>query len=239
MMHQDQRRSAGRARWKGAATLLSALAVWFSVGLAAKAQEIQAGAVSTLEGDVAPALAEGEWPRLSGDFALLHRLGCPVPAAQAAFASPDGVTWRLSDFRGQVIVLNFWATWCPPCVAEMPSLDRLQAARDGDVKVIALSREENGMTLVPRFFARHLLTNLVAYMDPGAQMSDAFRPHALPTTMILDRQGDLVAVLEGPAEWDSPQALALLDHIAAGHHRAPAPPPAEGETVVDTLGGCF
>ncbi len=144
-----------------------------------------------------------------------------IEPAKAAPLSPilDGTGRRLdlTAFRGRVVLLNLWATWCGPCVREMPSLDRLQAAFGGvGLSVVALSIDRGGATTVRPFFARLGLKNLDIYLDPNAVSISLFAAPGLPASYILDRDGRLRGRLGGAAAWDSPQARALLRHYLDG-----------------------
>jgi thiol-disulfide isomerase/thioredoxin len=121
----------------------------------------------------------------------------------------------LARFRGSVTLVNFWATWCVPCVKEMPSLDRL-AARLGPegLTVLPISQDRDPAVIQPFYVARHL-TALGRWHDPGGALAQAFAVPGLPTTFLLDRDGRVVGLLLGPAEWDSPEAVALLRHYLA------------------------
>jgi thiol-disulfide isomerase/thioredoxin len=117
----------------------------------------------------------------------------------------------LSDFAGRVVLLNLWATWCAPCVREMPTLDRLQAELGGpDFEVVALSSDRAGAAAVEPFFRTHGLSRLGVYLDPQGEATRALGTRGLPTTVLIDREGREVGRLEGVAEWDSPEAKALI-----------------------------
>lgn len=144
----------------------------------------------------------------------------PLPAPQTPFADGDGRTVTLADFKGRVVLLNLWATWCAPCVKEMPSLDRLQAALGGeDFAVVALSFDRKGAEVVRPFYATAGLTHLAVHLDPKNAMLKALEVRGLPISLLIDRTGAIVGRLEGPAEWDSPEALALIRAAVA----APVP----------------
>ena len=105
----------------------------------------------------------------------------------------DGKPVTLQDFAGQVVLLNFWATWCAPCVREMPSLDRLQAKLGGEgLAVVTVSRDRGGANVVMPFYERLELTNLGVYLDPKGAFSRAFKVRGLPTTILIDREGRVV-----------------------------------------------
>lgn len=117
----------------------------------------------------------------------------------------------LQAFVGRVVVLNFWATWCPPCVAEMPSLDRLQAAMGEEgVTVIALSEDRGGFDQVDPFYEEQGLTNLERYVDVGGELARHFQVGVMPTTVLIGPDGVPVGAVAGAAEWDSPEAKKLL-----------------------------
>jgi len=150
-------------------------------------------------------------PTLVGSFAQFTANEAPSPAPQAGFTA-NGKPTSLADFRGRVVLLNFWATWCGPCVAEMPSLDRLEAALGGqDFIVIAVSEDRNPAVVEP-FFAEHKIQHLSLFHDPGGALASAFGIRGLPTSAVIDTKGNVVGRIEGPAEWDSGQAKALIRH---------------------------
>lgn len=137
----------------------------------------------------------------------------PVPAPSTAFQSLEGAPVSLADFRGKVVVLNFWATWCAPCVREMPNLERLHLAlAEEGLAVLAVSNDRGGAAVVNPFLARLDLQHLPIYLDPKGALAQAFALKGLPTTFILGRDGRVLAGRIGPAEWDSPESLEFLRH---------------------------
>ena len=156
----------------------------------------------------------GEAPPLQGPFAdNFTLLDPPVPAPPESFQDLDGAPVRLADFGGRVVVLNFWATWCAPCIREMPSLDRLQTAlEDEGLNVVAVSIDRNGAKVVAPFAEKLGLVRLGLYLDPKSAFARAFGLSGLPATFLIDAEGRLVGGMNGPAEWDSPEALALVRH---------------------------
>jgi thiol-disulfide isomerase/thioredoxin len=162
---------------------------------------------------IVPAMALGaEQPPLKGlfkdNFTLLRP---PVPAPQTAFQDGSGRELSMSAFKGRVVLLNFWATWCAPCVREMPTLDRLQAKLgDEGFAVVAVSEDTGGLAVVAPFFKQLGLGRLAIYLDPDGTLSESFGLKGLPTTFLIDAEGRIVGGLEGPAEWDSPEALSLI-----------------------------
>ena len=147
----------------------------------------------------------------------------PATLPAASFADADGNTVRLADFRGRVVLLNFWSTKCPPCVREMPSLNRLQEMIGGkDFTVIAVSLDSGGLESVGPFFDVHGLDSLTQYIDPHSRVAAAFHVNGLPASLLIDRAGREVGRIPGPIEWDSPEAVTFIQSIMA----APAPPTA-------------
>ena len=135
------------------------------------------------------------------------------PAPTTPILAEDGNMMVLDRYRGKVILLNLWATWCVPCVRELPALDRLQSALGGrDFTVMALSIDEADME-VPVSFVRGLgLKNLDVYLDFTGMMAKAFPLYGLPITYLIDRRGLVIGYIVGAADWDSPEAIRFLGH---------------------------
>lgn len=139
----------------------------------------------------------------------------PKPMPKLAFNDGDGKSITVVDFKGKVVLLNIWATWCAPCRKEMPTLDRLQATLGGpDFIVLPVSIDRKGMDAVSVFYADTGIKNLGRYVAPAANhVLDAIGVWGLPATLLLDKQGRELGRLEGPAEWDSPDMIANLKSI--------------------------
>ncbi|MCH9000009.1 MAG: TlpA family protein disulfide reductase [Proteobacteria bacterium] len=148
----------------------------------------------------------------------------PKPAPMTPILAEDGRMMVLDRYRGKVILLNLWATWCPPCVRELPALDRLQSALGGrDFTVMALSIDEADMA-VPVSFVRGLgLENLDVYLDFTGTIAKAFPLYGLPITYLIDRRGLIIGYLVGAADWDSPEAMKFLNHYIVRDIVRPAP----------------
>lgn len=140
------------------------------------------------------------------------------PLADAAFRDAAGVERRLAEFAGTGLVVNLWATWCPPCVAEMPALDRLAALlRAEGIEVLPLSQDRGGAEAVRAFYAQVGVRNLGVWLDPRGAAARAWGVRGLPTTLIVDRAGLEAARLEGAAEWDAaPMVAAIRDLVGGG-----------------------
>ncbi len=135
----------------------------------------------------------------------------PVALEAVEFEDADGGSLTLEDFRGRVLLINVWATWCPPCREEMPTLDRLQAELGGDrFEVLALSIDRDGVEAVRRFFESIGIESLAIYVDTSARISESLRVVGLPTTVLVDAEGREVARAIGPYAWDSPEIVDTL-----------------------------
>jgi thiol-disulfide isomerase/thioredoxin len=135
----------------------------------------------------------------------------PRPLPEIRFENGQGEAMSLADFRGGVVLLNIWATWCAPCRREMPTLDRLQATLGGpDFQVVALSLDRKGLSAVQEFYAELGLETLPIYIDETGAAQRALSVLGLPTTLLLDREGNEIGRLLGPAEWDSPEMVEFL-----------------------------
>jgi thiol-disulfide isomerase/thioredoxin len=137
----------------------------------------------------------------------------PVPEAlpDVSFQNGDGQPISLASFRGRVVLLNLWATWCLPCRKEMPALDRLQAALGSpDFEVVALSVDRAGAAGARKFLDSVGVEKLTLYVDPTAKLANDLKAVGLPTTLLLDRAGREIGRLIGPAEWDDAASMALV-----------------------------
>ena len=135
-----------------------------------------------------------------------------------AFISPGfelptlaGGKAKLSDYRGKVVFINFWATWCAPCVREMPQLDRLKelVAANG-VDVLAISEDRQGALVVKKFYAANKLHGLDILVDKGSKLIQSLKGRGLPTTVLFNKMSQEVGRVTGIAEWDSPEAVAFI-----------------------------
>jgi len=126
----------------------------------------------------------------------------------------DGRDLTLADFEGRVVLLNIWATWCPPCREEMPTLDALQARLGGsDFHVLPLSIDRAGLEPVRRFYRETGIRNLDLYIAEDTRAMLALAVVGLPTTILIDRMGRELGRLAGPAEWNSPEAVAQISAL--------------------------
>jgi thiol-disulfide isomerase/thioredoxin len=135
----------------------------------------------------------------------------PRPIANVEFEDGQGRKRTLADFRGKVVLLNLWATWCVPCRKEMPTLDRLQQRLgSADFEVVALSIDRGGQAVVKSFFDEIDIRALAIYVDATAEAGTKLGIIGVPTTLLLDRAGGEIGRVTGPAEWDSPEVIDTL-----------------------------
>jgi len=148
-------------------------------------------------------------------FAELDLIRPSRPTAAPEFTVPGltGSPIALRDLRGQVVFLNFWATWCPPCKQEMPSMERLyRRYKDRGFTVLAVSIDTADAATVARFAKKLSLTFPIG-LDPKMEVANRYTVRALPSSFLLDRNGTTVAVAMGPREWDGTAARAVIESL--------------------------
>jgi thiol-disulfide isomerase/thioredoxin len=126
------------------------------------------------------------------------------------YQDADHVQHALSDFRGRLVLLNIWATWCGPCVKEMPSLEALQKSFPTQQLVVLPLSEDRGDGTVSAFYQRHRLTHLPVAIDHGGVAPEALKIEGLPTTFLINADGQIIARFDGSTDWDSPDALNVI-----------------------------
>lgn len=140
----------------------------------------------------------------------------PTPVPATGFTDPEGGSHSLTDYRGKVVLLNFWATWCAPCREEMPSLDRLQAQMGGDdFQVVAIAAGHNPPPAVRKFLTEAKVVHLPVLLDPRQQLAREMGVMGLPVTVLIDRDGNEIARLIGGADWSSQTAQTLIRQATA------------------------
>jgi thiol-disulfide isomerase/thioredoxin len=156
--------------------------------------------------------AAGGEPDTLGRTKLGEFLPSPQPFTAPAVSLNDaaGNTVELANLRGKLVIVNLWATWCEPCLREMPSLERLQAQLGDRIAVLAVSEDRGGDNVVEPFIAKLGLKSVKAYIDPNSAVGHAFDVRGLPTSFLIGRDGKVLGRVEGAAEWDSPKILGVL-----------------------------
>ncbi len=153
------------------------------------------------------ALREGDMRKLS-----FHE--APRDIAEVTLVDAEDAPQSLTQYLGRYVVLNFWATWCPPCRHEMPSLDRLEAAFGGEgFAVVPVATGRNSVAGIRRFFEEAEIAHLPILRDPRQELARAMGVLGLPVTVILNPEGQEIARLVGDAEWDSVSAKAIVEAL--------------------------
>jgi thiol-disulfide isomerase/thioredoxin len=126
------------------------------------------------------------------------------------FTAADGAPHNLTQFVGRGVLLNLWATWCAPCIAEMPALDQLAAHLGEDVAVLPLSSDRGGAPVVEKFYHSHDITSLAVWLDPHGEATNSLNLRGIPTTLFIDRRGLEVGRIEGAVDWAAADAAAWI-----------------------------
>jgi thiol-disulfide isomerase/thioredoxin len=145
-----------------------------------------------------------------GDMKKLN-FTAPQPIVETAFLDEDGQPMSFEAFKGQYTVVNFWATWCAPCRKEMPTLEALDKAFEGKgLDVVTIATGRNPAPAIDKFFTEIGVENLPKYLDPKQALARDMAVLGLPATVILNRDAQEIARLTGDADWDAPEAIAIL-----------------------------
>jgi thiol-disulfide isomerase/thioredoxin len=171
--------------------------------------------------DTADGAAAGPLKGLNkGAMAALLIRPKPLDLPDFSFADAEGKPKSLSDFGGKVVLLNIWATWCVPCREEMPAFDALQTKLGGkEFEVVAVNIDKGGPDKAAAFLKETGATNLALFTDPSGKLFSILKAVGMPTTLLIDRDGKEIARLVGPADWGSPEAVAVMQ-AAIGAARA-------------------
>lgn len=137
----------------------------------------------------------------------------PYPAPAVSLTDTAGHSVELSELRGKLVIVNLWATWCGPCLREMPSLERLQSRLGVRIAVLAVSEDRGGNKTVEPFIAKLGLKLVKIYIDPKSEVGHAFGVRGLPTSLLIDREGKVLGRVEGGAEWDGPKILGVIEPL--------------------------
>ena len=179
---------------------------------AAAAVYVTSGGDGNAPGDLVASKPTAEVSRpKTGRLAAFVVHKTPEVVDEISFFDADGNEKSLADWRGKVVLVNFWATWCAPCRYEMPTLDNINAQFGGsDFEVVALSLDRSGFDKPTKFFADIEIKTLKLYNDKSSKSSRILRAIGLPTTILFGRDGREIGRIAGPAEWDSEDAQELI-----------------------------
>jgi peroxiredoxin len=154
---------------------------------------------------------ETDLAQLFRDMYIMQSPGAGIPV-EFELNDANGGPHKLSDFRGKIVFLNFWTTWCPTCRIEMPSMEKLhQQFKNTDFAMMTINLQES-VSRVKEFFKEFKLT-FTALMDTRGDVGVMFSINQIPTTYILDKKGRIIGKALGPREWDSPKSIALFEHL--------------------------
>ena len=154
---------------------------------------------------------------LVGEMAELTIVSEPQKITDQIIASADGSPVRLSDMAGKAMLVNLWASWCAPCIEELPSLERLQATLGSDTfEVVALNVDRGGHRMAAEVLAEWNVSGLKVYADPSLQILTKLQAEGLPTSLVVDTDGNVRAYYLGPLEWDAPESIAFFKALSEG-----------------------
>ena len=214
-MHAPRPGATSRVRlWiiLGLAGLAVAIAAWVWLGNAGMAKECP------VQADEAAAIGDAA----TGELAALNGTGEGRGYATMAFKDAAGQDLTIADFQGKALLVNFWASWCVPCREEMPALDALATKYNSDafmVLPINLDIGEGGLAKAQAFLDENSFANLPLYADSSFAAFERLKQQAvavgLPATLVLDENGCELGVLQGPAEWNSPDGEAVVERLIA------------------------
>jgi thiol-disulfide isomerase/thioredoxin len=152
-------------------------------------------------------------PEAQGTLDISHR---GEDAPDVKFNAPDGSEVMLANFKGKPVLVNLWATWCGPCVAEMPTLDALAARQADKLTVLTVSQDMQGRELVDKWWAKRNYKLIAPYLDQENNLGFAFNTGMVPTTVLYDKDGKEIWRVIGGMDWDGPRANTLMAEAVGG-----------------------
>jgi thiol-disulfide isomerase/thioredoxin len=164
-------------------------------------------------------------PPLTGDMAEFTPLRARVPAPPLPFTDAEGRGHNLAELRGKFVILNFWATWCGPCVEELPKLDALaRAPVVANMVVATIAQDRRGAAVVVPFLTTKGLNALPRFLDADGAAGRVLNVEALPTTFLVDPEGQIIGSIDGAADWNGGDARRLIAWYAAAQPKASEQP---------------
>jgi peroxiredoxin len=152
-------------------------------------------------------------PPIDGPMIKFVASDPPVPVPETPFISAEGETIKLADYKGRLVLLNFWATWCTPCIRELHSIERLSTSvKDPKFKVVLVSIDRGGAKTHKPFLEKLGITALSSGSDSRAALLRALKGPGIPISLLINPDGQIVGRLIGDAQWDSPAAKALIQY---------------------------
>jgi len=197
----------------GSKSPMSAAIIYAGVIITA-AVGVASGSSPLTAAESAPKAAEKAPTKPKSGTVIWHETPKALPAT--VFKDVADADRTLDKFTGKVLLVNFWATWCAPCVKEMPTLDALQAKMGGpDFEVLAISQDREGAKVAQPFAEKQGWKNLAFYVEKMGRFSRDANLRGLPTTLLIDKSGKEVARVEGEADWSSPEIEKILRDLIA------------------------
>jgi thiol-disulfide isomerase/thioredoxin len=163
-----------------------------------------------------PANESAQAPSAAEGIKGVHRDHKGTPAPAVVFSDPDGKPVKLADFAGKPLLVNLWASWCAPCVKELPTLDQLARAEKGKLNVVAISQDDAPHPSVVAFLKAHRIDTLDSYQDPKSHLLYGLGAEVLPTSILFDANGKEIWRYVGDQDWTSPAAAKLLAEGGVG-----------------------
>lgn len=161
---------------------------------------------------VPPAVPKLMTEDFASTFQRMHVSTERMRLPEAPFYGPDGTPVQFSDFKGKPLLVNLWATWCPPCIVELPSLQKFKERYGGEIQVIGISYETGkDEKTIGNFLEKRKIGTFAAYNDKDGALSKTMDIRGLPTSFLVGRNGDILYRFEGDTDWASPESTAFFD----------------------------
>lgn len=190
---------------------LTSLASWSPLRLAVLGMMVGGFLALIAAGGILTVASASGPPAFSGGYGAWEEFAEPIAAPEIAFLDPDGASINLSAYAGRTVLVNFWATWCAPCIKELPALDALQAEMGSEAfEVLIVSVDRKGLEVAQPFLDDLGIQHLKTAADPKGALAREVKATGLPTTVLLSPDGRILGRLLGDAEWNSDSAKSLM-----------------------------